>query len=49
MKNSQVNGFISLLLNKNPEIRLGGSYNNLKSHQFFSSVKWVNIFLFSMN
>jgi hypothetical protein len=35
MKDEKINSFISLLLNKNPETRLGGSYANLKKHGAF--------------
>jgi len=38
MKNSNVNALISLLLNKNPESRLGGSYTNLKKHAAFEKI-----------
>lgn len=38
-----MNSFISLLLNKNPETRLGGSYANLKKHSVFSKIEWHEI------
>jgi hypothetical protein len=38
MKDTHVNSFISLLLNKNPETRLGGSYANLKKNSVFSKI-----------
>jgi len=31
------------LLNKIPEMRLGGSMNALKSHQFFSDFDWEKL------
>ncbi len=38
------------LLNKIPEMRLGGSMNALKSHQFFSDFDWVkNCFKIYLN
>ena len=48
MKDERVNSFISLLLTKNPESRMGGSFANLKKHQAFDKISWVKIFLFSM-
>lgn len=41
MKDQTANSFITQLLNKNPELRLGGSYNALKRHPFLSSIDWV--------
>lgn len=38
MKDTHINSFISLLLNKNPETRLGGSYANLKKNSVFSKI-----------
>ena len=38
MKDSSINSFITLLLNKNPESRLSGSFNNLKKHQIFDKI-----------
>lgn len=38
MKDPSINSFISLLLNKNPETRLSGSFNSLKSHPIFEKV-----------
>jgi len=32
MKHPEIKAFISMILSKNPEARLGGSYNNLKNH-----------------
>lgn len=41
MKNEKVNNFITLLLNKNPETRMGGSFTNLKKHAAFEKISWV--------
>jgi cGMP-dependent protein kinase len=38
MKDNRINAFISILLNKNPESRLGGSFNNLKKHPVFQEI-----------
>jgi hypothetical protein len=43
MKDTHINSFISLLLNKNPETRLGGSYANLKKHSVFAKIEWHEI------
>jgi cGMP-dependent protein kinase 1 len=40
MKDSTMNSFISLLLNKNPETRLGGSFTNIKKNPIFAQVEW---------
>ena len=44
MNDSSSNLLISQLLNKNPSIRLGGSYSKLKSHPFFNHFDWVFIY-----
>lgn len=49
MKDQNMNAFISLLLNKNPETRLGGSFTNLKKNTIFSNIEWVRSYLFSIN
>lgn len=49
MKDQNMNSFISLLLNKNPETRLGGSFTNLKKNAIFSNIEWVLSYLFSIN
>lgn len=36
--------FALQLLSRIPEMRLGGSYNSLKSHAFFRNLDWVNIY-----
>lgn len=41
MKDSIANSFITQLLSKLPELRLGGSYTSLKRHPFLSSIEWV--------
>lgn len=46
MKDPAVNNLITLLLNKNPESRLGGSFLNLKKHAAFDKISWVLINLF---
>lgn len=38
MKDPAINSFISLLLNKNPETRLSGSFNALKNHPIFENI-----------
>ena len=38
---------IEQLLNKTPDLRLGGSYAALKNHQWFQDIDWVNIQLIS--
>lgn len=48
MKDEKINALITLLLNKNPESRLGGSFANLKKHTAFEKISWVLIYLFSM-
>ena len=38
----QMNSFIEILLNRNPDARLtGGSFATLKNHPFFSKIEWV--------
>lgn len=44
MKDEKINSFITLLLNKNPEIRTGGSFTNLKKHPAFDRMSWVFFF-----
>jgi hypothetical protein len=46
MKDPHVNALITLLLNKNPESRLGGSFLNLKKHAAFEKISWVKFNLF---
>lgn len=41
MNQASANLLISQLLNKNPSLRLGGSYAKLKSHHFFAHFDWV--------
>ncbi len=36
---------ICRLLSKDPQVRLGGNYDNLKAHPFFDSVDWVYHFM----
>ncbi len=38
MKDANINAFISLMLNKNPESRLGGSFTTLKKHAIFDKI-----------
>jgi cGMP-dependent protein kinase len=40
MRDSISNSFISQLLSKNPDSRLGGSYSDLKKHPFFQGFDW---------
>lgn len=35
--------FIEQLLNKIPEIRLGGSYTTIKANPWFKDLSWVKI------
>lgn len=41
MKDDKINSFITMLLAKNPESRLGGSFSNLKKHPIFAKFSWV--------
>ena len=41
MKNKDVNSFVTILLNKVPELRLNGSYRTLIKHPFFNGFDWV--------
>lgn len=43
MNDKNTNAFITQLLNKNSEARLGGSYSVLKNHPFFQGIDWVKI------
>lgn len=49
MSNKTANSFVEVLLNKKPETRLCGSYNELKKHKYLESVDWVYLFLFRDN
>jgi cGMP-dependent protein kinase 1 len=40
MKDTNSNGFISQLLSKNADSRLGGSFSDLKKHPFFNNFDW---------
>lgn len=40
MKDPVSNSFVSQLLSKNPDSRLGGSYSDLKKHPFFQGFDW---------
>ena len=40
MKDTNSNSFISQLLSKNPDSRLGGSYSDIKKHPFFGNFDW---------
>jgi len=48
MKDNNLNSLISLLLNKNPDSRLSGSFSTLKKHPAFDKIQWVYLILFSM-
>jgi cGMP-dependent protein kinase len=41
MKDGNVNALIAMLLNKNAEARLGGSFAALKKHAAFAKIEWV--------
>ena len=43
MKDLVSNSFISQLLSKNPDSRLGGSYTDLKKHAFFNGFDWYQL------
>jgi cGMP-dependent protein kinase len=43
MKDPVSNTFISQLLSKNPDSRLGGSYTDLKKHAFFNGFDWYQL------
>ena len=44
MNDTNINSFITILLNKNPDYRLKGSYTCLKKHPMFESIDWVIAF-----
>ncbi len=46
MSNLAANAFVTVLLNKNSDARLCGSYSNLKKHEFFQKIEWVNYILY---
>jgi hypothetical protein len=37
---TEVQGFIEQLLNKNPALRSGGSFENLKKHAWLKNIDW---------
>jgi cGMP-dependent protein kinase len=41
MSDKTAKTFIEQLMNKIPEVRLGGSYSTLKSHTWFKDFDWV--------
>lgn len=41
MKDPYAISFITQLMNKQPEMRLGGSYSSLKKHSFLAPIEWV--------
>lgn len=41
LKDLHAKRLMNQLLNKNPEVRLGGSFMNLKSDPWFASFDWV--------
>jgi cGMP-dependent protein kinase len=43
MRDPVSNSFISQLLSKNPDSRLGGSYSDLKKHLFFQGFDWHHL------
>ncbi len=47
MKDINAKAVIKRLLDKNSEIRLGGSYAALKSHVFFQDLDWVYLVLYN--
>ena len=45
VKDKKVKSLINQLLNKVPEMRLGGSFASLKSHTWFDNFDWVILML----
>lgn len=43
MKDEKVNSLITLLLNKNADSRMGGSFANLKKHAAFDKLSWHDL------
>lgn len=43
-KDKKSQKFIEQLLNKIPDLRLGGSYVNLKANPWFDKLDWVRLF-----
>jgi hypothetical protein len=41
MADKTAKSFIEQLMNKTPELRLGGSYTALKAHAWFKDFNWV--------
>lgn len=41
LNDNEAKRLIKQLLNRTPDVRLGGSFKNLKSDPWFQSVKWV--------
>jgi len=41
MRDAKLNSLITLLMNKNPESRLCGSFSALKKHAAFEKISWV--------
>jgi cGMP-dependent protein kinase len=42
VKDESVKDLIQQLLNKTPELRGGGSFTALKTHEYFDKFDWVN-------
>jgi cGMP-dependent protein kinase len=42
LQDNEAKKLIKQLLNRTPEVRLGGSFKSLKSHPWFRSVNWVS-------
>ena len=49
MRDPISNSFISQLLSKNADSRLGGSYSDLKKHVFFQGFDWQQLINKKMN
>lgn len=45
MADKTAKGFIEQLMNKTPELRLGGNYTALRSHSWFKDFDWVLLHL----
>lgn len=46
LKDKNAIDLMSQLMNKMPEMRLGGSYEELKSHSWFDGFQWVVFFFY---
>ena len=49
MKDEKAKKLMKRLLSPQPEVRLGGSYADLKCHKWFKNVDFVNLFISFIN